>query len=76
LFGQEHPLFGDYVNSELRAAFCNDGGWQFRLVEKRENSFDGGVYFDRLAIFRCWFVFILPHSIDCSFDKHVALPER
>ena len=66
----------DYVNSELRAAFWSYDGWQFRLVEKRENSFASGVYLGRLAIFRCWFVFILPHSIGCSFDKHVTLPER
>jgi len=75
-FGQEDPLCEDCVNRELRAAFRSDGARQFRLVEKRENSFDGSIYLDRLAVFRCWFVFILPHSIDCSFDTYVALPER
>ncbi|MGB2678173.1 MAG: hypothetical protein WAN12_13905 [Candidatus Acidiferrum sp.] len=74
--GQENHLSADYVNRELRAAFWSDGGWQFRLVEKRENSFDGSVYLGRLAIFLCRFMFILPHSIDRSFDKYFALPER
>lgn len=46
------------------------------ISRKARKQFDGSIYLDRLAIFRCRFIFILPHSIDCSFEKHIALPER
>jgi len=45
--------------------------WRLRLLTNLKYRLYSGIYLDRLPIFHRGFVFVLPHTFDCRFDKYL-----